>query len=110
MPDDYCQRQVRRAGAALMQCRTACGACCIAPSINRPFYGMPAGKPAGVACVHLDDAMACRLFGDRRRPALCAAFAAEPLSCGDNREQALASLAEMELLSLPDTFTRGGEQ
>jgi hypothetical protein len=85
-----------------MQCRTACGACCIAPSIAAPFYGMPDGKPAGVACVHLDAFMACGLFGDQRRPALCEAFTAESAVCGDNREQALARLASLELLSLPD--------
>jgi len=84
-----------------MQCRESCGACCIAPSIRQPFYGMPDGKPAGVACVHLDAGMRCSLFGDVRRPALCATFMAEPEFCADNREQALARLAELELLSSP---------
>ncbi len=50
---------------------------------------MPEGKPAGVTCVHLNDTMACALFGDARRPALCDAFAAEREICGDSREQAL---------------------
>jgi hypothetical protein len=62
---------------------------------------MPDGKPAGVACVHLDAGMRCSLFGDVRRPALCATFMAEPEFCADNREQALARLAELELLSSP---------
>ena len=90
-----------------MQCRTACGACCVAPSIAAPFYGMPEGKPAGVTCVHLDAFMACRLFGDERRPALCDAFAAETAFCGDNREQAMARLESLELLSLPDVAFAG---
>ena len=84
-----------------MDCRSGCGACCIAPSINQPFFGMPDGKPAGVPCVHLDEAMNCRLFNDPRRPALCAAFQAERTICGDSREQALHILDELEILSRP---------
>ncbi len=93
-----------------MQCRHACGACCIAPSINQPFYGMPNGKPAGAPCVHLDADMSCILFGDERRPALCDAFTAEPTVCGDNRGEALARLAQLELLSRPDAAVVGGDQ
>jgi hypothetical protein len=91
-----------------MQCRPACGACCVAPSINSPFYGMPHGKPAGVPCVHLDAAMNCKLFGDKRRPPLCAAFAAEPEICAADRAQAMARLEELELLSLPDVIVMQG--
>jgi uncharacterized protein len=89
-----------------MQCRPACGACCIAPSITRGFHGMPDGKPAGVPCVHLDGEMRCGLFGDPRRPQWCAAFDAETLVCGDNRAQALAILAEWEVLTGPTGATR----
>ncbi|HEY9032518.1 MAG TPA: YkgJ family cysteine cluster protein, partial [Pseudomonadales bacterium] len=28
-----------------MECRPGCGACCIAASLNQPFFGMPQGKP-----------------------------------------------------------------
>lgn len=91
-----------------MQCRTDCGACCIAISIGRPFYGMPNGKPAGVPCVHLSPAMRCVLFGDARRPALCDNFKAEREFCGDNREQALVLLAQLEVQSLPDAVVCGG--
>ncbi len=91
-----------------MQCREACGACCIAPSIARPYHGMPRGKAAGEACVHLDDAMRCGLFGDPRRPKFCSTFAAEPAACGDNRQQALQILAEMEVLTLPQVRVQGG--
>ncbi|MEI0618555.1 YkgJ family cysteine cluster protein, partial [Pseudomonas aeruginosa] len=52
-----------------MQCRAGCGACCIAPSISSPLPGMPAGKPAGVRCLHLDENHLCGLFGRPERPA-----------------------------------------
>ena len=88
-------------GWCLMRCRPRCGACCIAISIVHPFYGMPRGKPAGVPCVHLDPDMACGLYGDRRRPALCDAFVPQPAYCGDNREQALLRLAGLERETRP---------
>jgi Fe-S-cluster containining protein len=84
-----------------MECRKACGACCIAPSIQQPFYGMPGGKPAGVRCVHLAEDLRCRLFGDARRPAVCAAFAAEEEICGTDRDEALAKLQWLEIASEP---------
>ena len=84
-----------------MQCREGCGACCIAPSIASPFFGMPGGKAAGSPCVHLDGAMRCRLFGDDRRPALCAAFQPDPAVCGADRAQALALIAALEIDSRP---------
>jgi hypothetical protein len=65
---------------------------------------MPAGKAAGVPCVHLSTTMRCALYGDARRPAVCDAFKAEREYCGDNREQALARLAQLEILSLPDAI------
>ena len=63
---------------------------------------MPEGKPAGVPCVHLSPAMRCLLFGDGRRPAVCDAFAPDREFCGDNREQALMWLAQLEVQSVPD--------
>lgn len=84
-----------------MECRPDCGACCIAPSIARPFYGMPEGKPAGVRCVHLDADLRCRLFADPRRPSLCDSFKAEEAICGDHRDDALARLEALEESSRP---------
>lgn len=84
-----------------MQCREACGACCIAPSITQPFYGMASGKPAGVPCVHLDSTMRCKLFGDPRRPQLCDAFAAEWELCGSTRAEALINISALERNSAP---------
>jgi Fe-S-cluster containining protein len=46
-----------------MECRTGCGACCIAPSISSPIPGMPHGKPAGVRCVQLTNDDRCAIFG-----------------------------------------------
>lgn len=82
-----------------MQCRAGCGACCIAPSISSPIPGMPAGKPAGVRCVHLDDAGRCGLYGRPERPPVCEALQAEPAMCGDSRDQALVRLTELELIT-----------
>ncbi len=84
-----------------MQCRSGCGACCVAPSIRQPFFGMPGGKPAGVRCVHLDEQLRCALFGDPRRPAACSAFRADPEFCGADRAQALHILERLERETLP---------
>ncbi|MCS7547406.1 YkgJ family cysteine cluster protein [Pseudomonas aeruginosa] len=82
-----------------MQCRAGCGACCIAPSISSPLPGMPAGKPAGVRCLYLDENHLCGLFGRPERPAVCGQFGADPEICGDSREQALALIAEWEVIT-----------
>jgi hypothetical protein len=84
-----------------MECREYCGACCVAPSISRPYHGMPQGKAAGQRCVHLDANLRCELFGDPRRPKFCCTFKAEPGVCGESRDQALLILAELELFTLP---------
>jgi len=82
-----------------MQCRIGCGACCIAPSISSPIPGMPDGKPAGVRCVQLDERNLCKLFGDSRRPMVCAAFDADADACGSSNEQALQILTEWERIT-----------
>ena len=83
-----------------MECREKCGACCIAPSINQPFFGMPKGKPAGVACVHLAEDFVCNIFENPKRPPVCAGFQAEIEICGSTREQALATITTLELITL----------
>jgi hypothetical protein len=85
-----------------MDCRAGCGACCIAPSISSPLPGLPHGKPAGMPCPHLDDALRCRLFGDARRPAVCASLCPEPEMCGADREAALEYLLRLERETRPD--------
>ncbi|WP_148253874.1 YkgJ family cysteine cluster protein [Aidingimonas lacisalsi] len=78
------------------ECRPGCGACCIAPSITSSIPGMPDGKPAGVRCANLDADNLCQLFGDPRRPTVCRRFDYDPALCGDDRDQAIARLAEWE--------------
>ena len=84
-----------------MNCRTGCGACCIAPSISSPIPGMPEGKPAGVRCVQLDEANGCRIFGLPGRPAVCGQLAPSAEMCGTGRTQALLYLARLETLTAP---------
>ena len=79
-----------------MECRAGCGACCIAPSISTPLPGMPGGKPAGVRCPHLSDSLQCKLWGDARRPDVCAQFRPERDICGTSAAQAMATLVLLE--------------
>ena len=58
---------------------------------------MPAGKPAGVRCIQLDEQNLCRLFGKPERPALCEAFKADAAICGENRQQAMSNIRALEL-------------
>ncbi|GAA5187170.1 YkgJ family cysteine cluster protein [Ferrimonas gelatinilytica] len=83
-----------------MQCRLGCGACCIAPSISSPIPGMPAGKPAGVRCIQLDERNLCRLFGRPERPEVCAAFKPDSDICGGTDQAALRVLTELEAATL----------
>ncbi len=84
------------------QCRPHCAACCIAPSITSPLPGMPDGKPAGVPCVQLDEALRCKVFGKPERPAFCAGLQPSTEMCGTSRDGALAWLAQLEHLTLPE--------
>ena len=77
-------------------CRAGCGACCIAPSISSPIPGMPAGKSAGVRCIQLTMDNRCAIFGDPRRPPVCASLQLEPAMCGNDRAHALRWLAALE--------------
>lgn len=85
-----------------MHCRSGCGACCIAPSISSPIPGMPLGKAAGERCIQLDEAKACRLFADARRPAVCAGLQPSAEMCGANAQHALRWLSRMERLTASD--------
>ena len=63
--------------------------------------GLPDGKPAGVPCPHLDEALRCRLFGRPERPAVCVSLRPDPDMCGDSREQALRWLGHVEQATAP---------
>jgi uncharacterized protein len=84
-----------------MNCRAGCGACCIAPSITSPIPGMPDGKPAGVPCVQLDDAMRCRIFGRPERPAFCGGLRPSKEMCGADAAQAMLWLGHLEAATRP---------
>ena len=79
-----------------MKCRPHCGACCIAPSISSPIPGMPAGKPAGVRCIHLTEDYRCGIYTHPDRPEVCDRFQADEAVCGTDREEALILLASLE--------------
>ena len=83
------------------ECRPRCGACCIAPAISQPFWGMPEGKPAGMTCVHLSTESKCALFDDPRRPSICAHFRPEASVCGASRAEALNLLTLLEIATAP---------
>jgi len=57
---------------------------------------MPDGKPSGVQCIHLSPDYKCEIFTSHDRPAVCDAFKAEKLVCGENREDALRILTNLE--------------
>ena len=61
---------------------------------------MPQGKPAGVRCVQLSFDNRCLLFGDPRRPAVCASLKPGAEMCGDTREHALHHLSRLELATI----------
>jgi Fe-S-cluster containining protein len=84
-----------------MECRTGCGACCIALSISSPIPGMPAGKAAGVRCVQLSVENCCLLYGKPERPRVCVELSPMPQMCGSTREEALAYLVILEKATKP---------
>ncbi len=86
---------------APLDCRSGCGACCIAPSISSPIPGMPHGKPAGIPCVQLLPDFRCAIFGRPERPAVCVGLRPTDTMCGANRDEALAGLAALEWATRP---------
>ena len=85
-----------------MQCRSNCGACCIAPSINTPFIGMPNGKPANTACVHLDlSTFQCAIWQTPHYPEVCQKFQAEESVCGESQAQAITIIRALESVTHP---------
>jgi hypothetical protein len=62
---------------------------------------MPEGKPAGVPCVQLDEDFRCKIFGQPERPACCSGLQASEEMCGNNRDEALAMLHQLEYLTRP---------
>lgn len=63
---------------------------------------MPDGKPAGVRCVQLDTENRCMIFGKPERPTFCASLQPSAEMCGNNREQAMIWLTNLEILTKPN--------
>lgn len=63
--------------------------------------GHPHGKPAGLHCAHLDEALRCRLFGSPQRPAVCGSLQPSDAMCGTDRAHALAWLHALEAMTTP---------
>ncbi|ACT07269.1 protein of unknown function UPF0153 [Dickeya chrysanthemi Ech1591] len=84
-----------------MECRPDCGACCIAPSISSPIPGMPQGKPANTACIHLDEHMRCGLFFSSLRPAVCRGLQPRRDMCRNDRDEAMLYLIRLEDATAP---------
>lgn len=62
---------------------------------------MPRGKPAGVACVQLDEALRCRIFGRPERPAVCGSLRPSADMCGPDKAHAIAWLGRLEAATAP---------
>lgn len=63
---------------------------------------MPDGKPAGMPCVQLDAAGACRLFGHPERPAVCSGLQPSLEMCGTSRAEAMLWLTRLETATAPN--------
>lgn len=85
-----------------MECRSNCGACCIAPSISSSIPGMEKGKPAGMRCINLDENNMCKIFFDPRRPKVCEDLKPCKEMCQNTKEEALEYLTELEKLTSPE--------
>ncbi|MBL0156180.1 MAG: YkgJ family cysteine cluster protein [Bryobacterales bacterium] len=85
-----------------MECRSGCGACCIAPSISTAIPGMPHGKPAGIRCVQLTHDLRCAIFGLPERPACCSGLEPTAEMCRANSDEAMQGLILLEAATRPD--------
>ena len=71
---------------------------------------MPAGKPAAVRCVQLDDHLRCRLFARPERPLVCQSLQPSAEMCGEHREHALIWLGRLEGATAPQNRARAPRQ
>ena len=63
---------------------------------------MPNGKVAGELCANLDPVtFKCRVWGTEDYPKVCQKFAPSQESCGENRQEAMASLHFFEVETTP---------
>lgn len=66
---------------------------------------MPNGKAASVRCIQLTIENRCMIFGQSERPAFCANLQPSLEMCGNDREQAITWLSNLERLTKPDRDT-----
>ena len=86
-----------------MKCRDGCAACCIVISISSGIPGHPEGKPAGVVCSNLDHkSLKCTIWGTEVYPSVCRNFMPVQEYCGNNAEEAVTFLGELEKNTVPD--------
>jgi len=78
------------------QCRPDCGACCIAPSISSAIPGMSGGKPSATKCIQLTEDLLCKVFNHPDRPKVCGNFKFDILICGENKNDAMKIMGELE--------------
>lgn len=83
-------------------CRPGCGACCIAVSISSAIPGMAFGKPAGMRCVNLSSSNTCVIHSAADYPAVCRNLKPSFEMCGNSREDAMAYLERLEILTRPE--------
>ena len=84
-----------------MDCRSGCGACCVALSISSPIPGMPDGKEAGERCVQLTADLRCAIYGHPDRPVVCQNLRPSAEMCGTTTREAYEYLARLERATAP---------
>jgi hypothetical protein len=57
---------------------------------------MAEGKPAGTRCAQLSADNRCLVFGKPERPGFCRSYQPTVEYCGEDREEALRLLAQLE--------------
>ena len=68
---------------------------------------MPNGKAAGVRCVQLDVENRCKIFGDPRRPLVCASLQASAEMCGTSEDVAQTHAHAMKFIARLEALTGG---
>lgn len=79
-----------------MKCRIGCGACCIALSISEGMPNHPNGKKAGEICKNMNEDKTCSIWDTKSYPKTCGKFQAEKSWCGDNFNNAIEILTDLE--------------
>jgi hypothetical protein len=62
---------------------------------------MPAGKPAGVRCIHLGEDYKCAIYTYPGKPKVCDDFKAEKEFCGASQEEAMKILGSLSDSTFP---------